>query len=125
MKKFFKYVDISLDKKGLYTPSHTIYIPALYGKAIVQDEITSWIKTPNSVFNFWYIDIQDVSVETAIDELLALWGIHWIKAITTTEAKAMLTANGYVEDPVNGFEISPETTDVDWTIIPSKFLIIE
>jgi len=50
-KRFFTYADIMLDKRGIYTPSHTIYIPKLIGKAEVFDEVKLGIETPNSLLN--------------------------------------------------------------------------
>ena len=124
MKKFFKYLDVQLDTRWLYTPSHTVVVPALLNKATVEDELTIWIKTEKSVFNLWYIDIIDPTIEADVDELLALWGMHWIKAITTTEAKQMLLDNWYTEISTDVIEISPEQVWIDNEIIPQKTLEI-
>jgi len=71
-KRFFKYVDVQLDKRGKYTPSHTIYVPALADKAKVEDEITIGIETPNSTFNLGYVDVIDQTIDADVTELFAL-----------------------------------------------------
>ena len=124
MKKFFKYIDVQLDTRWLYTPSHTIRVPALYNKATVEDEHTIGISTPNSVFNLWYINISDLTIEPYIDELLALWGMHWIKAITNAEAKQMLLDNWYIETTPDTFEISPANDEM-WIVIEARYLEIK
>ena len=124
MKKWFKYVDVQLDKRGYYTPSHTVVVPALVGKATVEDEQTIGIQTPASTFNLWYINIIDETITADVDELLALGGMHWIKAITTTEAKQMLLDNWYTEISTDVIEIAPEMVWIDWEIIPQKTLTI-
>ena len=122
MKRWFKYVDVMLWKKWVYTPSYTIIVPALVWKATIEDEITIWIQTPNSVFNLGYVDVIDQTIDVYVTELFALWGMHWIKEITNTEARDILIANWYVETD-NGFLIHEAITDW-WIETPAKYLII-
>ena len=111
MKKYFTYADVLLDKRWTYTPSHTIYIPNLVWKAEVFDEAKTPIETPNSIVNFGYIEITDETAEQDVIDLLALPTMHGIKQITQTEAKAMLINNGYIENPINTFELIPAGVD--------------
>ena len=112
-KIYYDYLDIKMGRRGNYTPSEMIYVPALYGKAMVYDEANTSIKTPNSVYNFGYIEILDETVLTTVQDLVTRRGqALWMSPMTTEEAKAMLVANGYVEDPVLGFEISPAITEM-------------
>ena len=111
-KKFFKYLDVQLWRRWKYTPSYTITIPALEWKAKVEDEQTIGITTPNSVFNLGYVEIIDPTIETTVDELFTLWGMHGIKAITVEEARTMLDENGYLHDGSFNYTIREEITEM-------------
>lgn len=119
MKRFFTYCDIMLDSRGRYTPSHTIYIPKLIWKAEVFDEVKLWIETPNSLLNFWYVEILDESINDDITTLFSLPNMHWIREITNTEAKQLLLDNWYIEIDTNIVRIREESIDdITWETIP-------
>ena len=122
-KRYFKYADIMLDSRGRYTPSHTIYIPKLIGKAEIFDEVKTWIQTPNTLLNFGYVEY-DISIDSDITELFSLTNMHWISELSVEEAKTMLVNNNYVDDWTGTFEITPETTIWE-EVIPAVTLTIE
>lgn len=121
LKKYFTYADVLLDKRGVYTPSHTLYFPNLAWKVEVIDEVLSGISTPNSILNFGYINIIDPDSEASVNELLTLPNMHWIKEITVDEARTILDTNWYVHDGNYVYTIQDEYIDeITWETVPAK-----
>lgn len=113
MKRFyFDYLDMHLDRRWNYTPSHSVYVPTLIGKAVVYDEANTPISTPNSDFNFGYIEVSDVTKEAVVQDILTRkWPALWMNEITLTQARAMLDANWYTHDGNYLYTIVPAWTN--------------
>lgn len=127
-KRYFTYADVMLDKRWVYTPSHTIYIPTLIGKAEVFDEAKMGISTPDSLLNFWYINqpIPDWPVSDSITKLMNLPNMHWITEISQNDAKQMLLDNWFTEVSTNTIELHPEYEDeLTWETVPAVLLVLE
>ena len=122
MKICFKYLPIQLERKGKYYPNHQIDVPLLEWKTVVYDESNYPLKSPNTIYEYGFIDILDPTVEADVLDLIdTLWVAVWLKKITTLDFQTALEANGYTW--VNGvYEITPEITDIDGTVIPAVIL---
>ena len=107
---------INLDKRGLYYPNHQIKVGALLWKAVVYDESNYPLKSPNTIYEYGFIDIIDPTIENDIIDLIdTLWVAVWMKAITTTEMITALETNWYTW--VNWvYEIVAETEMMGETI---------
>jgi len=78
MKLYFKYIPVTLDRRGRYHPSHQVKIPALEWKAVIYDESNYLLKSPNTIYQYGFIDIIDETILSDIQDLLTtIWVTVW------------------------------------------------
>ena len=111
MKICYKYLPINLDKRWAYYPNHQIKVPALEWKAVVYDESNYPLKSPNTIYEYGFIDIIDTTVQSDVQDLISTLGIAvWMKEITAEEMRGALDENWYVHDGNYNYTIREEIT---------------
>ena len=121
-KIFYKYLPIQLDRRGQYFPNFMVKVPQLEWKAVIYDESNYPLKSPNTIYQYGFIDIIDTTATADIQDLLTtIWVAAGMKEITAEEMRGALTTNGYTATG-NVFEIQPELTDMDMQTIPAVLL---
>jgi len=111
MKLYFKYIPVTLDRRGRYYPSHQVKISALEWKAVIYDESNYPLKSSNTIYEYGFIDIIDETILSDIQDLLTtIWVTVWMKEITAEEMRWALSSNWY-SSTWNIFEIVPAGTD--------------
>ena len=125
MKICYKYLPINLDKRWAYYPNHQIKVPALEWKAVVYDESNYPLKSPNTIYEYGFIDIIDATIEADVQDLIStLWVAVWMKKITVTEMQDTLELNGYTEVSPLVYEIVPASVD-DLTGEPIDAILLD
>jgi len=125
MKICFKYIPIKLGRKGKYYPNYMIEVSALEWKAVVYDESNYPLKSPNTIYEYGFIDIIDSTIEADVQDLIStLWVAVWMKKITVTEMQDTLELNGYTEVSPLVYEIVPASVD-DLTGEPIDAILLD